>query len=334
MTIADLAGAAGVSKSTASLAFSAPQRVRPETLARILSTAEAIGYAPNLLAQSLKTGRNNLLGLVVSDMTNPLNGAFLSAVQGYALAAGHLVLATTSHDDPDREAEILTRFRALRIRGAILAATGSGSDYARRLVSLGARIVMFDQKIDGLSGDHVGLDNRAATKMLTSHLLDLGHTRIGHVTGRRGLWTAEERICGIRDALAERGHTLDPTLVADADYRETASHAAAIRILDRADRPTAIVAANNLATVGALTAIRDLGLRCPADVSLVSVDGLPWPDLTDPPITAAVQPIAEIAKLATTWLFDRLDGSKPPPPSRERQFEATFYCGRSTAPLA
>jgi LacI family transcriptional regulator len=335
VTIAELARAVGVAKSTVSLAFSTPERVRPETLSRILDEAERSGYQPNPLAQSLRTGRHNLLGLMMNDMANPHNGAFFSAVQAEALARGFLVLAATSHDDPAREAAILDQFRAIRVRGAILTPHFAWSE-APRAPRLWGPLVTFDQRAAGLSCDHVGLDNRGAAGALTHLLMDAGHRRIGHVAGRRGLWSAEERIEGVREALAERGLPLEPDLVESGGYEEGASQAAALRLLQGPGRPTALVAANNAAAVGTMRALRQAGLRCPEDVSVVTVDGLPAADLTDPPVTAAVQPVEAMARQAAAWLFEGVEaapaeaGRAP----RTRLFEAWVIHGRSVGPPA
>ncbi len=336
VTIAELARAVGVAKSTVSLAFSTPERVRPETLSRILTEAERSGYRPNPLAQSLRTGRHNLLGLMMNDMANPPNGAFFSAVQAEALARGFLVLAATSHDDPAREGAILDRFRAIRVRGAILTPHFAWSE-APEAPRLRGPLVTFDQRAAGLSCDHVSLDNRGATRALTRLLLDAGHRRIGHVAGRRGLWSAEERLEGVREALVERDLSLEADLIGDGGYDERASQSAALRLLGGPRRPTALVAANNSAAVGTMRALRDAGLRCPEDVSVVTVDALPAADLVTPQVTAAVQPVEAMARQAAAWLFEGVEAVPPEAGSRgprTRLFEAQVIHGRSVGPPA
>jgi LacI family transcriptional regulator len=132
--------------------------------------------------------------------------------------------------------------------------------------------------------------------------------------------------------MAEAGLCLDPALVADGDFKEGQSQIAAARVLNRTDRPTALVAANNGAAVGALRAIRQLGLRCPDDVSLVTVDGLTDADLVTPYVTAAVQPVEEMAKLAMDWLIERVAGTTHLGPARSRYFTAEIVPGTSVAP--
>lgn len=333
-TIADVANRAGVAKSTASLSFSTPDRVSQDTLQRVLSAAREIGYAPNAWAQSLKSGRNNLIGFMVSDMRNPHNGSILRAVQDNALAQGYLVITATSDDDPARELQILNQFLSMRIRGAIITASGNDNAYVKALSALPMAFVTFDQRLEGLNCDHVGLDNRLAVRMLTRHLLELGHRRIAHVAGTPGLWTARERLEGIRDSLAEAGLTLADDMVVNGHFRADPSYEQALRLLDRPDPPTAVIAANNVSAHGTLKAIRALGLRCPADVSLVSVDTLPWSDLIEPRITCTVQPVDRMAVKATEWLLDRLThpGHANDRPGREAFLVPELLLGNSTAP--
>lgn len=331
VTIADLAEVVGVAKSTVSLAFSAPSRVRPETLTRILEAAKRIGYEPNVLAQSLRTGRHNLVGLLTNDIRSPWHSAFFAAAQGRAIEKGYLVLGAPSLDDAKRELAILAQFRAIRVRGALITTSEGISAANIRFAEPGVPVVTFDQKVEGLECDHVSLDHRGATRELTRLLLKAGHRRIGHVAGRHGLWSGDERLEGVREALSEAGLSLDPTMVEDGDFKEAQSQLAALKLLDRKDRPTALVAANNGAAVGTLRAIRKLGLRCPDDVSLVTVDGLPDADLVSPQLTAAVQPVEDMAHLAMDWLIERVSGQGQHDPARTRHFPAKIVPGTSVS---
>ncbi|MCR9135132.1 MAG: substrate-binding domain-containing protein [Alphaproteobacteria bacterium] len=260
-----------------------------------------------MAAQSLKTGRNNLIGVIASDMRNPHNGAFLSCVQAVALERDHFALAGLSADDGERETALLNRFKALRVRGIVLAPSRGGEDYARRISDTGALIVAYDQKIDGLDCDHVGLDNALATSMLTRHLIELGHRRIGHIKGRSRLWSAQKRLEGYTQTLREAGISVDPALIADGDYDRDTSYQAVIRLMRGPTPPTALVTANNDTAVGTLLALRTLGLDCPGDVSLTSVDVIPNSELITPQVTAVSQPVEDLARLSTEWLFDRLE---------------------------
>src|SRR5262249_49482622 len=137
-------------------------------------------------------------------------------------------------------------------------------------------VVTFDQKLPGLKRDYVGVDNRAAIKILVDYLMRLGHRRIALVSGREGRWTADERVHGFIEAMRQAGGEADPRLCLRADFDGSGAYEATTGLLTGRERPTAIIGANNLIALRALQSILDLGFRCPEDVSLVGMDDVPW----------------------------------------------------------
>ena len=262
-TIRDIARMAGVSVSTVSLSFSSPNRVSPETLAKIRKAAAKIGYVVDPVARSLAGGRSRLIGMVVADISNPFFGSLLKEVERCATAAGYLVILSDSGDDVDRERQILEHMSGQRVAGIVLSPCSYGADYVRSFATLKMPVVLFDQKVDGLEHDFVGTDNRLASAMLTRHLLQFGHRHIGLVAGTTGLFTSTERTRGFVETLEGAGIEVDHTLIVDGEYEGDTAYTAAMRILTRSDRPTAIVAANNVMALATLQATYDLGFRCP-----------------------------------------------------------------------
>ena len=309
-TLLQVARAAGVAKSTASLAFSAPERVRADTRERVLGAARTLGYAPNALARSLATGRNGLLALVLSDMRNPHSGATQAAVQARAYERGYLLIVGTSRDDPAAERELLERFAALRVRGVVLvtAATGDAA-HARALEAMRLELVSLDQRLAGGRAAHVGFDNAGAAAVLVDHLVGLGHRRVAHVAGRRGTWTAERRLDGVREALARAGLALPARHLVEGEYAEGAAFERCLALLRAPDPPTALIAANNLSAMGARRAILAAGLGCPEDVSLASIDDLPGGALVEPRLTHVEQPIEAMCASAVDRLVDALEAT-------------------------
>ena len=306
-TLLHVARAAGVAKSTASLAFSAPQRVRADTRERVLGAARALGYAPNALARSLATGRNGLLALVLSDMLNPHSGATQAAVQARAYERGYLLIVGTSRADPAAERELLERFAALRVRGVVLVTSGTDASHARALEAMRLELVSLDQRLAAGTA-HVGLDNADAAERLVEHLVGLGHRRVAHVAGRRGTWTAERRLDGVRAALARAGLDFPERCLVEGEYDERLSRERCLALLGAPDPPTALVAANNLCALGARQAILDAGLRCPEDVSLAAIDDLPGGTLVVPRLTHVEQPLESMCAAAVDRLVDALEG--------------------------
>lgn len=334
-TIRDVAKLAGVSISTVSLALNEAGPVSLETYQRIWQIAKQVGYAPNPLAQSLKSGRTRLIGMVVGDISNPFFGRLLKEVERLAIDKNHLVVVSDSGADPVRERLILDQLSGQRVAGIILSPHGHSPDYIAHINSLKMPFVLVDHKIEGVEADFVASDNVLAAAMLTEHLIRFGHKRIAHIAGRAGLWTSERRKQGFRDTMRGAGIEVDETLVVDGQYDGERAYAQAMRLLTRQDRPTAIIAANNVMALGSLQAINDLGFKCPAEISLTSIDDVPWGNVIQPRITMVVQPVDEMARIASEWLLERIgnrDGVAIPP--REHILIPKLVVGKSCAPPA
>ncbi len=333
-TIRDVAGLAGVSISTVSLALNAPDRVSAETRARVEDAARQVGFSANPIAQSLKRGRSRLIGMVVADITNPFFGQLLREVERCASEADYLVVVNDTNASPETERAILQHLAGQRVAGIILSPIGFGGMVQEALRGLRMPLVLFDHRLDGVESDYVGTDNVLAAAMLTEHLARLGHRRIAWIGGTTGLYTAVMRQRGYEQTLQAHGIAVDPSLIADGRYDWQGGYDAAMRLLTRAEgRPTAIIAASNVMAVGALQACNDLSVVCPADVSLAGIDDLPWSAVIRPRITAAVQPVDAMAEAACRMLMERI--AAPPGAvitPRERVFPPRFQMGESTAP--
>lgn len=331
-TIRDVAKLAGVSISTVSLAFSAEGRVSPTTHQRIWAAAQAVGYVPNPLAQGLKSGRSRLIGMILGDISNPFFGRMLKGIERSALDRNYMVIVSDSGGNPAREMALLDHLSEQRVAGIILTPHGSSAEYAARVNRLQMPFVLIDHRVPGVESDYIGSDNVLASAMLTEHLIRFGHRRIAHIAGRTGLYTTSQRLKGFLDTMQAAGIEVDPSLVVDGDYEGERAYAEAMRLMTRADRPTAILAANNVMALGALQAINDLGFKCPADISLTSIDDVPWGNVIQPRITMVVQQVDELARITSEWLLERIRtrGGETIPP-REHILSPQLVVGQSCA---
>jgi LacI family transcriptional regulator len=308
-TIRDVAARAGVSISTVSIALAGSGPVSEETRQRVIAAAVEVDYVPNALARSLRSGASRHIALVAGDLTNPFAGSVLRAVERCASGANYTVVVTNSDGDPKRELMALDLLKGQRVAGILLNPVGNGPDYVMKLARLRCPLVLFDQRID-LDRDFIGVDSERASSMLTEYLLRLGHRRIAFIGGRPGLWTADMRLKGFQDTLSAAGLEADPSLCVIGHYRGDAAYRQTVDLLSRQAPPTAILAANNVMALGALQAITDLGFGCPGDISLVSIDDVPWGNLVKPRLTMVTQPVEDLAHTATEWLLERIAESK------------------------
>lgn len=332
-TIKDVARVANVSIATVSATFNNSAVVREETRQRVHAAAVQVGYTPNSIARSLRLARTNLIGVVVQSISNPYCAAVVRRIEKAAANAGYSIIICNAEDEA-RSMEVLAQLRRQRVDGIIMM---PGSSSARFVDLLGKPdlppLVTVDQKLPGLERDFIGIDNRAAARMLADYLLRLGHRRIAFITGEAGLWTAEERLAGAKQAIEDAGLEVDPSLFVRTVFHLHAGNAVAADLLNRIDRPTAIIAGNNVLALGTLRAAIDLGFRCPEDISIAGIDDVPWGDLVKPRITTVVQPIKEIGNLAIEWLLERLSDGGAETQPREQIFMPNFVAGESCADI-
>lgn len=315
-TIRDVANMAGVSTSTVSLAFSDPKRVGAKTLERIRHAATELGYVADPLAQSLARGRGRLIALITPNVGNPFFGDIRRELENYAIEHDHFVLISDSSGKSTREREVLNHLIGLKVAGVVLAPNGQGRDYADFIQGFKVPIVCFDQRVDGIARDFIGSDNQLAGAMLTEHLLQLGHRRIAFLTGPETLYTARGRLAGYLKTMAGAGVEVDPSLVVDGNYTNGPAYAGTMRLLTRADRPTAIIGANNVMGLAALQAAQELGFRCPDDISLAMIDDVPWSNVITPKLTTVVQDTVKMGGIIARQVVLRIlspEGAAEPP---------------------
>jgi DNA-binding LacI/PurR family transcriptional regulator len=267
-TMRDVAERAGVSKSLVSLAFSSPDAVSPQRLARILDAAEALGFRPNRVARSLNGLRDDFVGILVADSRNPVFAEVVDAARVALSAGGRLGLMTSavlpgspsgpgSPSRPELDLEAVAMLGDLQPSGLIV--VGSVPSMDRVVEAMGpARIVIASARPERLAGAAtVRGDDEVGLRLVVDHLADLGHRRIGHVGGAGGR-VASGRAAAFAAAMGEHG--LDVSHIAESDFSEAAGFRAAGELLDRAEPPTAITAVNDLAAIGVMAAVRQRGL--------------------------------------------------------------------------
>lgn len=330
VTMKDVAREAGVSVYTVSATLSGAAPVSPELQARVTAAVEKLGYERNSMARGLRRGMTSLVGLIVSDVTNPFFTELVDCIETIARSRGFSVLLGISGHDIVRERELLRLMRAQQAAGAILCPAGSPEDYEDgELASGRMRIVAIDNAFPDLPVDTVAFDNRGAARLATRHLLDLGHTRIGMVAGMAHQFVGRERLAGYREALAARGVGFDDRLVAHGNFRLEDGYRACERLMAERQAPTALFVANNLMLIGVMRALGDLGIAVPDGVSICSIDDFPWASAFQPSLTVVRQPIADMASAAFQSLVQRLAAGDAPP--RHQLFAPQLLVRKSSA---
>ncbi|WP_029214568.1 LacI family DNA-binding transcriptional regulator [Kallotenue papyrolyticum] len=311
-TIRDVAQRAGVSTATVSRVLANHPHVRPDVRARVLEAVRALEYQPNQAARTLRSQQSNTIALIVSDIRNPFFTAISRAVEDTAYLHGYRVLLCNTDEDPTKEELYLDLMRAERVAGVILSPTRRSSTQ-REPLALDFPLVAIDRPLRNGAVDAVLLDNVAAARALTEHLLEQGYTRIGGIFGESST-TGRERRRGYEEALRAAGHTPAGDLVRVVAPRTEAGQRAALELLRLNQPPDALVTSNSLLLAGALQAIRACSLRLPQQIGLVGFDDTDWAALVEPAITVLAQPTDEIGRTATELLLQRI--AEPERPAR------------------
>jgi len=313
VTLKDVAELAGVSYATVSRVLSGKPNIRPETLQRVLSAVDALGYKPNRTARSLQARRSQAIGVIVSDIRYDFFPPVVRAIEDHASEAGFAVLLCNSDESVAKQRRYIDLLIEEQVSGAVIAPTGHDPDAIRRLQSEGIPVVLFDRTIDGLDVDSVVVDNRGAAYEATLHLIDNGYERIGAIVGSTHATTARDRYHGFRAALDDRGATLKRELVRyGPPYLET-GHRSMHELLDQDEPPDAVFASNHLLGAGAVKALGERDHLSADDVGLAMFDDPAWASFVTPTVTAIAQPLYSIGSRAVHKLLARVDEPKLPP---------------------
>jgi LacI family transcriptional regulator len=269
-------------------------------------------YVPNRLASSLRSKRTNTLALVITDITNPFFTTLARGVEDTASDAGYTVVFCNTDESDVEEQKYLQVLLQQQVDGILLVPARSTSASLEVIRKQDTPVVVLDRRMPpGANVDVVRCENEDGAYRLVRLLIDLGHRRIAILSGPMGVSTAEDRLAGYQRAMAEANLSADPNLIIYGAFNQTSGYDMIQRLLAIEPRPTAIFAANNMIGIGALKAIRDVGLRVPDDIAMVSFDDLPPNLLTFPFFTVAAQPAYDMGRTATQLLVARLTGKAP-----------------------
>jgi LacI family transcriptional regulator, galactose operon repressor len=311
-TMREVAAVAGVSLSTVSRVVNGGTGVREDLVQRVRDAVELLGYRHNLTASTLRRAdrQSASIGLIFEDVSNPFFGAVHRGVEEVARERGILTLVGSSDEEPQRERELAAAFSARGVDGLIVASAVRDSSYLLRDRAAGIALVFVDRPPGFVDADAVLSDNVGGACTAVAHLIAAGHRRIGFLGDRPDVFTAAERLRGYRETLAQHGLAEDLELVRHPQFRGVDAYQTTCELLQRSNPPTALFAAQNLITIGAVRALHALGLQ--REVAMVSFDDIPLADAVEPGITVIAQDPRALGRAAAERLFARLDGDRGP----------------------
>jgi len=307
-----IAERAQVSLGTVSHVVNGTAPVREKLRQRVLEAIRSLRYQPSQLARGLRRNSTNIMGMVIPDITNPFFPSVVRGVEDMAFHASfHLVLCNTDND-PAKEKAYVDDLRSYRPAGLLVIPAVErtlSADFAYPIPP-DIPLVYLDRRPSEWKGDAVMVANEDGAFQATEHLIAMGHTRLAMLSGPTYLTNAFERLTGFRKALAKHQIKIAPEYIQETRFDRDSGHRSGIRLLNMLPRPTAIFAANDMVALGALLAVRELGLRCPKDVSIIGFDDLELGMFTDPALSSVHQSGYQMGATAVRILLERIKGKK------------------------
>lgn len=335
VTLRDVAAAAGVHPATASRALNPETRalVNGDTAQRVLDSAAALGYRPNPIARGLKTSRSYTVGVVVPDLRNPLFPPIARGIEDRLEPSGYTSLLANTDNDPERERLSFEALRARQVDGYITATARREHPLLQELAANGRPLVLVNRAADDDALPSVVPDDRDGMRQAVEHVAALGHRRIAHLAGPFTLSTGVHRYEGFEQGMESVGIELDRGLIAmGTRYAEEEGARLCRELLERGRGFTAVLAGNDLMALGCIDALREAGIDCPGEVSVVGFNDIDWSDRFSPPLTTVRVPHHQLGIEAAGLLLERL--ADPAAPARHIVLPADLVVRGSTAAAA
>jgi len=309
MDIRQVAKLAGVSTATVSRTIN-NQRVTPSTALRVRQAIEELKYFPNTQARSLVSGRSRIVGLIVSDITNPFFPELVKGFEDAATRHGYEILLANTEYDSARMATGVRRMLERKVDAVAIMTSEMDPSLTQQLKRRSIPMVFLDVGEVAPHVSNVRIDYALGISQAVEHLLDWGHRRVAFISGPQDLKSSRIRREAFLKAMKERG--LDECVIETGNHRIDGGFNAMSRILGGTEAPTAVLCSNDLTAIGALRAIRRCGFQVPDDISVVGFDDILLAAFTEPPLTTVRLPRQELACKAFEALLTSLNDSKSP----------------------
>jgi LacI family repressor for deo operon, udp, cdd, tsx, nupC, and nupG len=308
-TIRDVADRAGVSIATVSRVLNKQESVSPATRSRVEKAIAELNYQPNYLGRNLRRSETRIILVILQSISNPFYSKVVEGIEDIGHKNGYNIMICNNDSDSDRERSYLEMVVNRLVDGVILM---EPEVEGRELSEIGKSfpIVQCCEYKENADIPHISIDNLAAGYTATNHLINLGHRRIGLISGYNRLLSAVQREEGYRRALDDAGLEFDPELVKYSSYGYSGGEMAAREFIRMKSRPTAIFAISDISAIGAVRAIKGADLRIPDDMAVVGFDNTSIASVYDPGISTVSQPRYELGRRAMEVLLDLIKGEQ------------------------
>ena len=310
INIKDVANKAGVSTATVSRVLGDFPGVRDKTRKKVLEAISELNYEINAVARSLRQKKTNSIGIIVGNVLSQFYSVIAKSVEDTANKFGYHTILCNGDENSKKELEYLRILKSNRVDGIILTPTGKNSEYVQQLINSRTKVVLLDRLIKGVDCDAVLVDNTNGAYKAVKHLLDQGYKKIGIVDGYLDRTTGAERLKGYLQAIEEAGIAKDDNLIKIGNFKKESGKRLTRELLKQSNRPEAIFTTNIDMSMGALIAIKEMGLTIPDDIGIVCFDDSDWALILEPSITVIRQPVYQLGSIAAELLIKKIENNK------------------------
>ena len=318
MDIRTVAERANVSIATVSRTINRIPTVNPKMAKRVWDAIDELGYFPNTQARALGSGRSGIFGLIVSDITNPFFPELIQGFEDVAVESGYEILVSSTNYDPRRMELCIRRMLERKAEGVAVMTFGIEQPIFEKLIERDVPLVFVDAGPDKPTVSLLKIDYRHGIRQGVQHLAALGHRKIAFITGPAELLSAQARLSAFRTSLAECGIPACEPWIVQGDHTLEGGMAGAEKLLDRPERPTAIMCSNDMTAIGVLHMAYRKGLKVPSDLSVVGYDDIAMSHAVIPPLTTIQMSRVRLAKAAVKALRAHVEGT-----THERDYKIT-----------
>lgn len=308
MSIREVAKRAKVSTATVSRTINNSGLVDPDTAARVMRAVVELNYYPDTHARTLVSGRSRILGLIVSDITNPFFPELVKGFEDVAVRQGYEILVSSTNYDTARMEHCVRRMLERKVDGIAMMTSERDEPLIEQLASRRVPVAFLDVGPARRHFRNIEVNYARGIGEAVDYLMSLGHRRIAFISGPQGLPSAQIRCAAFLDHLEQSGADCDHCTVVNGDHTVDGGLAAMERLMAEDSTPTAVMASNDLCAIGALRAVHRAGLRVPDDISIIGFDDIHLAEFTEPPLTTVRLSRTEVAEWAVSWLLDEIEG--------------------------
>jgi len=307
LTLRDIGKMAKVSHTTVSRTLNNDPRVRDETKRRILDLVNKLDYRSDARARTFALKKSNLIGLVVSDISNPFYAELARGIEDKAHDQGYNVIFCSTENKHERLETYVNLMRDVRVDGFIFSSSRLHEPAVEKLIEERFPVVLVNRKLRGESFNYVVLNNSLGAYKITEHLINLGYRKIAIITGTSNLSTGLDRLKGYQQGLRDHGIPPNQDYIIQGPFARETGYEGAKRLLLLEDRPEAIFGGNDYIAMGVIDAVEELGLHIPEDVALVGFDDTEFASNRRINLTTVSQRKYEMGNLGVQILIDYIE---------------------------